>query len=479
MAQVIDTLVLELGLDPTKFTQGQREAMEALRKMQGQLEQGGKEAEAQGQKIESFFTGLKKQALGFGAALLGGAGAKEFVQYITTLDASVVRMSRTLNESTETISAWQGVARRTGGSAETMAGAMQGLSDQVEKFKLTGDAGNMLQTFNALNISLKDNSGNFKSVSQLFLDINRAIQGMDPARARVMMQALGIDPATTNTLLMNSRALEQMLATQKDISVTTRDQGENAEKLSRAWSEASQKAEDFGRRFWNAISPLATLALKGTSKLLGFLGGGDMLAGLTAANPDVRASGISTATPAAPAGAGRATNAEQEAYIRQAARLRGIDPEIAVAVARSEGMNNFTVGANQQSSVVTAKGREESYGPFQLYMGGGLGNKFQKQTGRDPRDSSTWKGQVDFSLDEAKKSGWGPWHGWRGLPRAGLDVGPNMAGEGGGGTTINNTTNIGDVVLNTKAENGTDAAKDFKAWMANQNKVSSANAGLR
>ena len=44
-------------------------------------------------------------------------------------------------------------------------------------------------------------------------------------------------------------------------------------------------------------------------------------------------------------------------------------------------------------------------------MGGGLGNSFLKQTGMDPRDGSTWKKQVDFSLDHAKSNGWGSWYG--------------------------------------------------------------------
>jgi hypothetical protein len=57
--------------------------------------------------------------------------------------------------------------------------------------------------------------------------------------------------------------------------------------------------------------------------------------------------------------------------------------------------------------------REPSYGPFQLYMGGGLGNNFLEQTGLDPRDPTTWKKQVDFALGHAKNNGWGSWYGAR------------------------------------------------------------------
>jgi len=99
---------------------------------------------------------------------------------------------------------------------------------------------------------------------------------------------------------------------------------------------------------------------------------------------------------------------EQADYIRQAAIARGIDPETAVRVAASEGLNAYT---GDQGS---------SFGPYQLHYGGvapggnrvgGLGDEFTKATGLDARDPSTWRQQVDFALDQAKRGGWGPFHG--------------------------------------------------------------------
>lgn len=126
---------------------------------------------------------------------------------------------------------------------------------------------------------------------------------------------------------------------------------------------------------------------------------------------------------------------EMADYIRQAATKRGIDPETAVRVAQSEGLNSY-VGDNGSS-----------FGPFQLHYGGvagggnavsGLGDTFTKQTGLDARDQSTWKQQVDFALDQAKQGGWGPWHGaqriglgnWEGINSA-----PTVAHGGTGPET--------------------------------------------
>lgn len=100
---------------------------------------------------------------------------------------------------------------------------------------------------------------------------------------------------------------------------------------------------------------------------------------------------------------------EIETYIRAAAIARGIDPDIAVRVARSEG---GLIDPVRQSDVRKNGVRERSFGPFQLYMDGGLGNQALKQ-GIDPSNPAHWKAGVDFALDTAAKSGWGQWYGAR------------------------------------------------------------------
>jgi hypothetical protein len=103
---------------------------------------------------------------------------------------------------------------------------------------------------------------------------------------------------------------------------------------------------------------------------------------------------------------------EMEAYIRAKAAELGIDPDVAVKVAKGEGLKKDTWQANAQLDY----GRERSYGPFQLHRAPagyrqGMGNDFYNDTGLDPADTSTWKPGVDYALGKAKKGGWGPWFG--------------------------------------------------------------------
>ncbi len=114
------------------------------------------------------------------------------------------------------------------------------------------------------------------------------------------------------------------------------------------------------------------------------------------------------------------TVSEMETYIRQAAQARGIDPDVAVRVARSEGLQENT----WQSRYRRGGYREPSYGPFQLLMGGpgtgfprGMGNDFQRVTGLNPSDPANTYAGIDYALDRAAQEGWGAWYG---APKVGV-----------------------------------------------------------
>lgn len=106
-------------------------------------------------------------------------------------------------------------------------------------------------------------------------------------------------------------------------------------------------------------------------------------------------------------------NSEIESIIRAEAQLRGIDPDIAVRIYRAEGRGSYqsTVPRSGNGSL---NGREASFGPFQLYIGGGLGNEYQRSTGRDLVSDNTKEGitnQIRFALDKAVTQSWQPWYG--------------------------------------------------------------------
>lgn len=104
-----------------------------------------------------------------------------------------------------------------------------------------------------------------------------------------------------------------------------------------------------------------------------------------------------------------------EAIIRREASLRNIDPEIAIRLWRSEGNTSYQ-STIERTGRGSYRGREASFGPFQLYTGGGLGNDYERLTGRELVNDNNLEGitkQIQFSLDMAVDQGWTPWYGAR------------------------------------------------------------------
>ena len=125
-----------------------------------------------------------------------------------------------------------------------------------------------------------------------------------------------------------------------------------------------------------------------------------------------------------------------EAYVRQAASARGINPDIAATVVSQE--SRFKFDAKKVDAI------ESSYGPMQLNAKNGLGVTALKQ-GINVRDPSTWRQQVDFGMDTVQRDGWRQWMGakdrgigrWDGIDRnfkrtSSLDTNPtgSIASQG-------------------------------------------------
>jgi hypothetical protein len=103
------------------------------------------------------------------------------------------------------------------------------------------------------------------------------------------------------------------------------------------------------------------------------------------------------------------------AHIRETAKKYGVDPEVALRVAKSEGLRDFSGDGGK------------SGGAFQLYTGGGLGNKFKKETGLDPLDPKNEDATIDYALKYASQHGWGSWYG---APKVGVGTWDGISGGG-------------------------------------------------
>lgn len=476
MATVIDSLVVELGLDPTKLVKGQKEASDAFKKTGEQSVKGGKEIETQAVKTGEAIGGIRTQALNLASVFsgFGAAGLLSFAKNTISAGASVGRLSRNLGVNATEISKWQGVATIFGSTAEGMASSFTSVSDAFAGWKV-GIDNPLISEFRNINTAAagldaanaKIIDGN-KGITQSFLDLAdnlKIIHDNNPALAGLLGRRLGLDPGLYDAAIQGSAKLADNL---RSVAGWTQKDADAAGDLERRWNAMILKAQQWGQR--NLMDTLGTdMQDIETAKRL-WQTVKEKFGFSTPANANPAPAPSAAALSASGSGA-FTSPAEKEAYIRAEAIKRGQNPDVWVSLTKSEGFHQFYGDPD-------ATGKPTSFGATQLHYPGvgrntadGLGTVFTKQTGLDARDKANERSAISWSMDWAKTHGLSDWHGWKGAKFANLS---------GGGSTATTTIQInGPIAINAGPNaDGTKIANDFRAAiLKRQADAANANGG--
>lgn len=477
MSTIVDSLVVELGLDASKFTLQQREAFEAAKRLEDQQSKAAKNIEHESGKAASAISGIRTQALAMFAAFSGGQGLVQFGLNLTNANAQLGRLERNIGVAPSLVNQWQGAARIFNGSAEQMAQSFTTMSDAFAGMQI-GQMTPMIAELRAIGAAGGHVIDTYDSIETKFMKLSanlKAIHDRDPATAGLMGRRLGLDPAFFDLLVQGPTNLQKVLDYVNKIGTATSADVDAFGELEKRINQMGVKAESLGRKLlggeeggaskiirladWLNLSPgEAWDSTKSWVKSLYQLPGDTK-----EERPAQKLFGGSVN-----AANGRfQSQTEKEAFIRAEAAKRGINPNTAMAVAKSEGFFNF------KSSIPG----EQSFGAYQLNVtpggrGGHLGDQFRAQTGLDPSDPENEKRGIQFALDDVKKNGWRAFHGakntgisqWEGVNR-------------GGGSTSTTEVNIGTVIVQPKTDNPTGWAAEFETAVKNRAFTAQANAG--
>jgi hypothetical protein len=423
MPTVIDSLVIEVGLDPKKFTQGQKEAIKSFSDAKDAAKRVGNDIEDIGKRSSEFLGVLQTRLLGVTSLIVGGLGIDHLVGQMLKQDEATGRLAYTLGTSTKELDKWRNAAYIAGGSSQGITNFITGLTDEWGKLAATGQS-SLIPFFQGLGVPIADVTTNqLRPFEDVIKDVADKVSKMNPQLARFWLKSIGADEDTINLIIRGRGALEDYLAAGEKFGTLAPKQAEAARQLGESYRTLSVALTEFSRTVLTALTPaIAKIedffaksindrnrTIPKTSIFGRFMDYMGLYKDESKATADNK-----TGTSAFP-GLG-----ERIAYYREQAAKRGMDPNVIESVVRSEGALGYK-GDNGSS-----------FGDFQLHYGGvagggnavsGLGDAFTKKTGLNARDPSTWKQQADFSLDQMQQGGLSPWHGWKGGPWQGIPRG--------------------------------------------------------
>jgi hypothetical protein len=259
---VIDSLVILLGMDVSGLVKGQKQAQDSLQKTGKEAEKQQKELDQAAKRTAESYKKIRDGILEVTAAIVGAVAGKEFLAYITANDVAVGRLAKNLGVASEELSAWEGVARRLGGQGSDADSLFRGVNKLMEDFKLNGGSGEFSPLVRAgLDLSkFMDKSTSYTDRLLMMRDAMRKLSGPDAQR---LGQMAGFSEEGLNILVQTDRALEQMLETQKKMNVVSEEDRRLAVERSTAWGGLTETLTGFGRKVTNELTPLLTGVLGG------------------------------------------------------------------------------------------------------------------------------------------------------------------------------------------------------------------------
>ncbi|WP_227242395.1 phage tail tip lysozyme [Paraburkholderia caribensis] len=254
MATIVDALVVTLGLDLSNFTKGKADATKATKTLTAEEKEAGKQIEEANKRAAESFKKVRNEVLSLLAIFTAGMGIKNFTESTIASAANLGFLAKNLQMSTKDLSAWQRAAERAGGSAEGITAALQDSQQQVAKFKI-GQVTEGVQAFLRWGGSVND----LKDGNTYLLARSRIIKSMfdvDPARAKLVAQQMGIGDGEFNFIRQGTAAILALVEAQKKNSAISEDQAEKALKLKNAWLDFSDRLKYVGTTVLLELMPV-------------------------------------------------------------------------------------------------------------------------------------------------------------------------------------------------------------------------------
>lgn len=246
---VIDALMVTLGLDKSGFDKGKAAVGKGLDEVGKQSAKAEKEVDKTSQTLNK----LQKQLLAF----VGLQQLERFVSKLTEANAEMALFSRNTNVGVTEATAWGNAVEQLGGTAGGAQSTFSMLSRSITEMQVTGQTA-ILPYLRALGVTLADAQGKARPLDQVLLDLADRFSGMDRPTAFNIGTQMGIDESTLNLLLEGRNSVEQLIRAQKQQSLLTKEQAENSLRLRQVWRSWMQEGIAVAQVILGQVTPVLT-----------------------------------------------------------------------------------------------------------------------------------------------------------------------------------------------------------------------------
>lgn len=171
MATVIDSLLIELGLDASGFDKSQKKAVDSLKKMEDQANKSSKQNQKGAKETAESFDKVTESVMKLGVAAFGVAGLKSLITSVTQTNTQLNRQSNMLGINVNSLAAWGQAVKAMGGNAEDFAASMQNMEGGLTAFSLGLGGEEVFTGLTRLGVGLKNGKVDLLELSKALIKV--------------------------------------------------------------------------------------------------------------------------------------------------------------------------------------------------------------------------------------------------------------------------------------------------------------------
>lgn len=252
---IIDALVVTLGLDSKQWTQGReivdKETEETRRKTKTAADDMSKSLLEVGKTIGALFLGFET-ATGF-AKFLGNLNVGE---------AALGRTAANINMSAHELNKWGSAVQLAGGDAADAQVAFGQLTEDFQKMAATGEQSQLLQFFRARGVNIRDENGNLRDQGKLFEELADKTAQYGRQYQVTMFKQAGLQQGYINYLVQTKEAREELLRVAERNNGVDAESVRKAQELQQYWRDIGQQISKAGQELLSGITPTLESAVR-------------------------------------------------------------------------------------------------------------------------------------------------------------------------------------------------------------------------
>jgi hypothetical protein len=267
MATIIDSLVVTLGLDASKFKAASSQAVQTLKRTGTEGEAVGKTLEQAGKRGADGLAQIKREALALLGIFTAGMGITSWVKNTIGDTARLGRSASDLNMNAKALAEWQLAAKKAGGTAEGIVSQLAAAQQSVGLAKMgqLDSGGQAFLRFGGDANALRSDAQTYLKAQADVIARLRTQYGEDFARTAAGQ--MGVTGDSYHFLRQGSAAVDAQLRANEKLAASHAALSDKAERLRQRWLDFQNALEDTAVTVLTSLEPAIKDALDSLTRM--------------------------------------------------------------------------------------------------------------------------------------------------------------------------------------------------------------------